>query len=541
MAELEAAEATASGLATELAARAAVERERREVHEAARTALTGLQLRDGRLVADLEALERDRVRLHDERAAADAEAVQQRRAMAAPVPDRDLDLEAAVADAERELADAQRELGSLRTADRARGEELAALRRAEAARQAETETARRQLADAERRHAEAATTADATETRRAEAVALLDTLGPRSRTAQAAEVAAATARETARLALETAEAERASAAERCRDAAAAGAALRGRLEVLAERLAEDERRPIAKAARQAGGRRLDEDLAVDPGLRAAVEAALADRVRAYLVPSARVAGLAGERGQLVVEERATASAGDPEKLDAAERRCIDAVATAGGGRLGDAVRRDPTDGIRRLLARSVWLPDLAACLAVQAALPPGWIAVPRDGSAVVDDLTVTLGAPESILERRAEHARLAAEVERVDAELAVLRERGSLPPRLARPRHARTWNRRAARRRRPPASAVARRKRNAPRHGMSRRSRARPRGTSPQTQRIATEVSRFREAVAAMTTPASSGADRAGRTRPRPTPVGDGARGHGDRHRGLGASSRRAA
>ena len=74
MAELEAAEAAAAALAGELSARADVERERREAHEAARAALTGLQLRDGRLAADLEAIERDRARLADERAAAEAEA-----------------------------------------------------------------------------------------------------------------------------------------------------------------------------------------------------------------------------------------------------------------------------------------------------------------------------------------------------------------------------------------------------------------------------------------------------------------------------------
>ena len=79
-------------------------------------------------------------------------------------------------------------------------------------------------------------------------------------------------RETARVALETAEAERAATADRAATASAAVAGLRGRAEALADHLAEEERRPIARAARKAGGRRLDEDLAVDPGLRAAVEA-----------------------------------------------------------------------------------------------------------------------------------------------------------------------------------------------------------------------------------------------------------------------------
>ena len=223
----------------------------------------------------------------------------------------------------------------------------------------------------------------------------------------------------------------------------------------------------------------------------------------------RFVGMAGERGQLVVEERAAASASETEKLDAAERRCIEAVATAGGGRLGDAVRRDPTDGIRRLLARAVWLPDLATCLTIQAALPPGWIAVPRDGSAVVDDLTVTLGAPESILERRAEHTRLAAEVDRVDAELAVLRVRVEVVEAAAATARTDLEGARSAE----AQAAGERRRAEEAERAAARDVEALSREAAwhaAQTQRIAAEVARFREAVAAMTTPASSGADRVG-------------------------------
>src|SRR5688572_7260986 len=56
MTDLDAAEAGASALAAELSARATVERERREAHEAAQASLTGLRLTDGRLAADLEAV-----------------------------------------------------------------------------------------------------------------------------------------------------------------------------------------------------------------------------------------------------------------------------------------------------------------------------------------------------------------------------------------------------------------------------------------------------------------------------------------------------
>ena len=94
--------------------------------------------------------------------------------MAAPVPARDLDLEAAVTEADRELADALAELATLRSTSRARGEEIAALRRAEAAREAETETARRRLAEAERQAAEEREAAATATTRRDEVLARQD-------------------------------------------------------------------------------------------------------------------------------------------------------------------------------------------------------------------------------------------------------------------------------------------------------------------------------------------------------------------------------
>jgi chromosome segregation protein len=418
MAELEEAEASATSLAGELSARAEAERERRETHETARTTLTELQLRDGRLASELAAIERDRARLSEERAAAEAELAGQRRAMAAPVPARDLDLEAAVSAAERELADALAELGTLRSEATARGEEVAAIRRAEAARAAEIETARRRLAEAERQAdtERAATTGAAA--RRDEATSRSEAARRALEFASGAERTAQTTLDEARIALETAEAERSAAVERLAAASSAAAALRGRVESLTAQLDEDERRPIARAARKSGGRRVDEDLVLDPDLRPAVEAALADRARAYVVASASVHDLSTERGRLVVEERLSGNLGSP---DAATRRWLDAVGSAGGGRLADAIRRDATGGVRRLLERAVWLPDLATCLDLQASMPGGWLAVPRDGSAVVDDTGVVLGAPEGMLERRAEHGRLSTDLERLDRELATLR------------------------------------------------------------------------------------------------------------------------
>ena len=344
-----------------------------------------------------------------------------RRAMAVPVPARDLDLDAALTEAERELADALAELAGLRAASRAQGEELAAVRRAAAARQAELETARRRVAEVERRAAEETERAAATEAIRAEREAGLAVVGARRTTSLETETAATAARETARLAAESAEAARTAAEARVAAGEAALASATARREALEGRLAEEEERGIAKAARRVGGRRVDEDLVIDPGLRAAVETALAELARGYLVRASAVPDIAGHRGALIVEERAGAVGSARAGADARDRTFRDALAGVGGGLLADAIRRDGTGAATRLLARAAWVPDLAAGLTIQATLPPGWIAVPRDGSAVVAELAVSLGAADSVLERRTEATRLAAETTRLELEVGAVR------------------------------------------------------------------------------------------------------------------------
>src|SRR4051794_25641076 len=415
MADLTSAEGIAATLSEELGERARLERERRETHDAARAAATDAQLRDARLASELEALTRDRQRGIGERAAAEVEIASGRRALAAPLPPPDILLDEAAREAERQLTDAMSELGALRSAKQAQGEELAALRRAAATRQAERETARRRLVEVERRAGEEAGHASDGRQR----VGVLD-----SELAQAREILAAsiesereasTALEATRDAAGRTEAARAAAHERAVATSARAVAVRARLDDLEARLAEDEARGIARAARRVGGRRLDEDLAIDPPLRAAAEATLAAMTRAYVVPAEAVASLASERGALVVAERTT---GANPANDTRERRFREALAAAGGGTLDSAVRRDVTGAARRILAHAAWLPDLAACLALQSILPPGWTITTRDGTAVVTDLGVMLGAGESMLERRAEMARLAEEADALDVELA---------------------------------------------------------------------------------------------------------------------------
>src|SRR6185369_853571 len=256
------------------------------------------------------------------------------------VPARDLELEAELGAAERELAHAVAELEALRTARQAQGEELAALRRAAAARQA----------------AEEAGQVEAATSQRATLEAELATARETVSAAIEAEHAAATRRERARERASATEAEHATAHERAVAASASAAAVRAQLDGLEARLADEETRGIARAARRAGGRRLDEDLDIDPTLRAATEAALAEAARAYVVGADTVPTLAAERGSLVIAERAAGRG--PE--DARDRRYREAIAAAGGGTLDDAVRRDTTGVARRLLARAAWLPDLGA-------------------------------------------------------------------------------------------------------------------------------------------------------------------------------------
>jgi chromosome segregation protein len=414
---LEAAESAVGDIAASMSARAEAERERRTVHEAARAELTALGLREARATGEIQAAARDRARITAERAAAEADLAAHRRILAEPVPERDPDLEAALGDADRALAEALAELGSLRAASRARGDELAAVRRAEASRAGEAETARRRASEAGRRAAdERARAADAA-TRRDGLEAAQAAAREALAEATTAELDAGETREAARAASEAAEGTRRAVAERAARAGSGLAAARGRLDQLQRRLAEEEERGIARAARKLGGRRVDEDLGVEPALRAAVEAALGDLARAYVVDGAAAVALAGERGHLVVGERigpADRSSGGGTAADL--RRLDDGLVKSGGGRLVDAVRRDPNGAVRALLGRCVWVPDLEAALRLQPFLPAGWLAITRDGGAVVDPLTVRVGRGDSPLERRAEADRLAREVEGLQAE-----------------------------------------------------------------------------------------------------------------------------
>jgi len=414
------AEEAAAAIARELNSGSEIETERRVAHETARAHLTELQLRDARAVADMSAGQRDRRRLEQELGVAEADLAIQRREQAAPVPSRDLALSAAVAESEKSLSEALEELSATRAAQQAEGEALAALRRVESARSAEVETARRRLADAERQATDERAQSDEASRRLAEVEKAC--AGPKAALAMSIEEEkkAVAAREAMRAELDRREGARQSASERAAATASRAAGLRGRLQALQARLAEDETRGISKAARRVGGKPLSDGLEVEAGFRVAVEAALGETMRGYVVGREAALGLDGQRGVLVLDAAAAEELRKPYAREAGRDRAAEAGETAvaaavaqGGGRLAESVRVDPGGSASRLLARAVWVPDLNAALIVYPKLPAGWVAVTREGAVVTALGVVSMGRAESLLERR-------AEVERLDEEVAGL-------------------------------------------------------------------------------------------------------------------------
>jgi chromosome segregation protein len=425
-------EARAATIARDLASRSETEAERRAAHESARGLLTELQLRDARAASDAAGVLRERGRLEAELAAAEADLAVQQREVAAPVPARDMALAGTLAEAERALTEALEELGAMRAAKQAEGEASAALRRVEAARSAELETVRRRLGEAARSAADERAAADESARRLAEAEA--GCAGPRAAAIASieAEKDAVAAREKARAELDTLEGARQAAAERAGSTASKTATLRGRHEAVQARLAEEETRGIAKAAKRLGGKPLADGLEVEAGFRVAVEAALGEAMRGYVMGREGVLGLDGQRGTLVLDgdgSGAGSGGGRPQESGAgrAAERAFERAAEAGevvvaaalshgGGKLADAVRVDPNGAASRLLARVVWVPDLNAALAVQPRLATGWIAVTRDGAVATAAGVVTVGRSESVLDRRAELQRLGEEVARLEVD-----------------------------------------------------------------------------------------------------------------------------
>ena len=416
MAALTAAEGDAAAIARDLGTRTSAAAARRTEHDAANAALAEGRLTEARLAGELAATVRDRARLDGEGLAAEADLAMQRRVVAEPVPARDVDAEAELSAAERELAGALAELAALGTAKAAEGEAAGALKRAAAARAAELETARRRATDATRRAEEERAALDAVAGRLGQAEREADSARAWLSAAIATEADVRVRREAARSTAEGAEAERDRVSETATAARARAAELGARLASLRTRMDEDEARPIAKAVRRVGGVRVDAGLVVDPALRSAVETALGEIARAYQVERSAVGELRGARGTLVIAAQGAAPAPGARGGDPGSARVVERAVALGGGRLRDGVRTDPLGAASRWLAMAVWVPDLTALLELQPELPAGWLAVVRDGTAIAGPITVAFGKAEGALERRASAEALAAEHEIATAE-----------------------------------------------------------------------------------------------------------------------------
>jgi chromosome segregation protein len=211
--------------------------------------------------------------------------------------------------------------------------------------------------------------------------------------------------EEARRAVATTEGRAAERAARAAEVASHLETARARLAAIDEVLRSEDGEAMGLAARSRGGRLLLDGVEVDRPLQRAIEAALGPAVRSALLPAARVPSLRGERGHLVIED-----APAPRTADRDASRAADAARGAGGGRLSDAVLRDPGGALGRLLAGALWVPELEAALRLQPALPAGWCVATPGGDVVTAAGTVALGGSPSVLERRDERDALRSAV-----------------------------------------------------------------------------------------------------------------------------------
>ena len=425
------AEDAAALITTAMAERGPEARDRRSRHDAASAALTSARLNDAGLSAELASLGRERDRIDAETGAIVAEQETQRRVLAGPPIDRNVDAERAAEAADRAHAEAVAEVTAARASSA--GEETAAIQRAAAAAAAELYAAQRLLADAQRRSDDERARHADLETRRQAAADAHD----RQAAARAEATELATGREaaviSARLEAEAAEADHGAAAGRLAETESALRVIRRTATDLRDRLAAESDGTLLSAAARHGGRALVDGLDVDPRHRSAVEAALGERLRGIELPARAIADLGDARGTIVVAElvaAATEATSPPARGEpgaAAEAAILAAVADLGGGRLDAAVRRDPSGAVRLLLRHVVWLPDLRSCLAIQERLKPGWLAVSDDAAVVVEGPTIRLGPASGPLTRQAELVRLEAEAAATVLEVGAARvelERG---------------------------------------------------------------------------------------------------------------------
>lgn len=395
---LRVAEAASAEAARALAWRQDAERAERERLEEARARVVEARLAESRAASDAGAIDRDLARVQGEQGALEQRMSAARLELAIEVPQTDAATEAVLEDVGARLAAAERQLAETRDAGRAAAERTERAREARAAADAALARARARADAAIRAVEEHSSQARDTAARAGETLDVAGraaTEASRLATAEAtAEAAVADARERLSLAEERLN-ERSGALGRAR---AEADAARAHLDSLTRRLRSSVPDPLAASLRDRGGRRLDEGLEVEPRLRTAVAAALGDVLTAMSVPSVAMPDVAaGDGGTYVVEPRPREAGRSPDIAD-----LVDRIGEAGGGPLTDAVLRDPTGLVTRLLARAAWLPALTPALTLLGRLPPGWRIATLDGALVTDEGVVRLGTTQDALEVRAQ-------------------------------------------------------------------------------------------------------------------------------------------
>jgi chromosome segregation protein len=392
----------------ESAARATLDRARAE-HAA-------LQLREGRHAADLEAARRERAGLEEARVAAAGDVAAARQTLALPMAQPAAELEAELASLDAAIAAA--EPGGAPGDAGVSSVDAAAIRRLEAARVQEIAAARRRADEAERAAADEAARATGVTQRATEAATERVTAERARAVAASEETAARSAREEAQAAVSVAESAARSASDRLAGTRAAEAAAAARHADAKRALDAADGAAFSRAARARGGRSIADGLIIEPALQRAVDAALAGVGRAQVLPRSAIAAIAADRGVAIAAE--SIALADPDAAAEGRRRIVDAARARGGGPLAEAVRRDDSGAVTRLLARVVWLPDAAACLDLQTALPAGWQAVARDGAIVVGDVATWLRPDGRGLHLQADVERLAAEAARAATEVGAV-------------------------------------------------------------------------------------------------------------------------
>ncbi|MEP7157888.1 MAG: hypothetical protein ABI797_00535, partial [Chloroflexota bacterium] len=400
LASLKTAESDAAGLAGQIGRRAEAERRERTALDAQRARLTELRVAQARLESETTALRRDSERVASERATADARRADAAATLSTPAPEAD-------AAADQELAYVERQLAE-HSAGATRSSELAA-------RRSEHDQQTRRVATLETPLAAAGTRLDELTARKAAAQAEHGRAAEELASAQAETVATQEALAAAQRELEAATSAHSTAQAGASGLEVEASAARATLAGLDAALASSQDEGLARAARARGASLLAEGLEIDQRFRAAVSAALGPSASAYLVPEQAVESLASRRGTVVLTSDARRRPGyNAASIGVVMQAALD----NGGGRLSDAIRRDPQGQVTRLLERVIWLPTLTAALRVRSHLAPGWLAVTLGGELITDHGVVQLASGEVVLDRHAARDTQAATVADIETNLA---------------------------------------------------------------------------------------------------------------------------